>query len=316
VDAGQFVTFVDYIAQKDSRIADSLNQDVATGIAAVKKMYVDFLKDTHLEFKHDKNGLENIDLNLVDRDFIQLFGASTHKNAALFKYKMDRWYEHDIVWRGWSHLERVIPEAELLQMFTTGSAQMISNRLLGLAYSGARPDQLVAAAKNTFGEYNKDLIAGDAFYEMMKDHHQEGKLYRSSYGYSTSKNWTVGRAFAMGAMKVADYGQQHLHQDKVKSRILIGVRQAKKDVDQGRLHQFRKSYQYIYGRQQEVTGISMAEPDSLAIIQRINAEGGVDVTYLRDEQNPNIILKIDGDYRPQRGDDLNNFTVVGRINLN
>lgn len=125
-------------------------------------------------------------------------------------------------------------------------------------------------------------------------------MYNISYGYSTSKNRDVGKAFAMGAMVVGEYGAHKAPelQALLKSRVLVGARRANKDVDLGRLKQVRDEFSYKYGRQQEVMGIGASDPDAITIVQTIDAEGGVTLSYLRNKNNPKEIFVIKGDIDP------------------
>jgi hypothetical protein len=125
-------------------------------------------------------------------------------------------------------------------------------------------------------------------------------MYGISYGYSTSKNRDVGKAFAMGAMVVGEYGAHKAPelQALLKSRVLVGARKAHKDVDLTRLKQVREEFSYKYGRQQEVMGVGASDPDSISIIQTIDAQGEVELTYLRNKNKPNEILVIKGDIAP------------------
>jgi hypothetical protein len=135
---------------------------------------------------------------------------------------------------------------------------------------------------------------------MARDHSETGPLYGESYGFSTSKNREVGKAFAMGAMVVGEYGAHKAPelQALLKSRILVGAQRANKDVDLGRLKQLREEFSYKYPRQQEVMGIGASDPDSIRIIQTIKADGSVEFTYLRNPQKPNEIWVIEGDFDP------------------
>jgi hypothetical protein len=45
-------------------------------------------------------------------------------------------------------------------------------------------------------------------------------------------------------------------------------------------------------------GIGASDPDAITIIQTINAEGGVTLTYLRNKNNPKEIFVIKGDIDP------------------
>ena len=134
---------------------------------------------------------------------------------------------------------------------------------------------------------------------MAKDHSETGPQYGVSYGFSSSKKWEVGKAFAMGAMVVGKYGE---HQDPelqklLKSRVLVGFKRAKKDVDLGRLKQVRPDFSYKYGRQQEVMGIAAVDPDAVMVIQVFDENGNVVKSYVRPEHRPHEIWLYLGDVR-------------------
>lgn len=71
-----------------------------------------------------------------------------------------------------------------------------------------------------------------------------------------------------------------------------------KDVDLGRLKQLRPEFSYKYGRQQEVMGVGASDPDAISIIQTIDAEGGVTLSYLRNPKKADEIWVIKGDIDP------------------
>jgi hypothetical protein len=124
-----------------------------------------------------------------------------------------------------------------------------------------------------------------------------------SYGYSTSKREVVGKAFAMGAMVVGEYGK-HMDpalQAQLKSRINVASYRAMKDVDLGRLKAFDNDFAYTYGRQAEVMGIGATDPDAVMLIQRLDATGKVMETLLRNVERPNEIMVIEGRYVPGEG---------------
>lgn len=123
---------------------------------------------------------------------------------------------------------------------------------------------------------------------------------RKPCGYSSSKNREVGKAFAMGAMVVGEYGAHKAPelQAILKSRVLVGAKRAHKDVDLGRLKQLRDDFSYKYGRQQEVMGIGASDPDSITIVQTIDAGGGVIISYLRNKNNPKEIFVVKGEIDP------------------
>ncbi|WP_408095481.1 hypothetical protein ACJVC5_10600 [Peredibacter sp. HCB2-198] len=254
----------------------------------------------NIYYKHPKYGVERVEIGYVDDDFKQLYGKSSYDNKELFDFKMKNWYSDQITWRGLASKHAVKTEPEILQMFKELSAHNASNAVVGKLRGNSSPEAVRKAALEDFEKYNDDVF-GDGLVKMAKDHSETGPMYGQSYGYSTSKNREVGKAFAMGAMVVGEYGAHRAPelQALLKSRVLVGARKAHKDVDLTRLKQVRDEFSYKYGRQQEVMGIGASDPDSISIIQTINAEGGVDLTYLRNPQKPDQIWVIKGDIDPK-----------------
>ena len=253
----------------------------------------------NIYYKHPKKGIERVSLSFVDDDFKLLYGKASFNNKELFDFKMKTWYSEDITWRGLSSQNKVHSEADIIEMFTELTTHNASNAVLKKVGGKATPDAIRKAAIEDFEKYN-DNVFGDGLVAMARDHSETGPMYGISYGYSTSKNREVGKAFAMGAMVVGEYGAHKAPelQALLKSRVLVGARRANKDVDLGRLKQVRDEFSYKYGRQQEVMGIGASDPDAITIAQTINAEGGVDLTYLRNKNNPKEVFVIKGDIDP------------------
>ncbi len=249
----------------------------------------------HLIYDHPKRPPEFIGLEPVTDDFLYYYGKQTIHDKRLFDYKIKHWYEKDeVLWRGLADTEDIPTESEILDHFRVFTFHMASNNILNNA-SGTQ-QSLKSHALKDFKRYNEDLFDPEgAVVKMAKDHSETGPLYDSSYGYSTSKNRKVGKAFAMGAMVISDYGQQMKFQHLLKSRTLVGQLKSIKDIDLTTLKQIRPEFSYKYGRQQEVMGIGLADPEAIAIVQTLNEKGKVDLTYLRDLESPNLIHVIRGD---------------------
>ncbi len=256
-------------------------------------------KKNNVYFNHPKKGLERLEVGFVDDDFKLLFGRATSKNKAFYDFKMRTWYSDQVVWRGLASKTHVKTEGEIMNMFQNLDAHMSSNAVLGKVRGHPSPEALRTAALQDFEKYNNDLF-GEGLVQMARDHSETGPMYGISYGYSTSKNRDVGKAFAMGAMVIAEYGAHKAPelQALLRSRVLVGARRAVKDVDLGRLKQVRPEFSYKYGRQQEVMGIGASDPDSIMIIQTLDADGTVALTYLRSTEDPSLIYVIKGDAQP------------------
>lgn len=253
----------------------------------------------NLYYVHPKNGLERVGIGYADDDFKLLFGHPSFKNKALFDFKMKNWHTKDITWRGMASTTQVKNEDDIIKMFKELTTHNASNKINAKLGSNALPDNIRHEALKDFENYNEDVF-GEGLVEMAKDHSETGPLYKMSYGYSTSKNKAVGKAFAMGAMVVGDYGAHTAPelQALLKSRILVGARRATKDVDLTRLKQTHEEFSYKFGRQQEVMGIGASDPDAITIVQTIDANGEVMISYLRHPNNPGEVLVIKGDTDP------------------
>jgi hypothetical protein len=253
----------------------------------------------NLYYHHPKNGLERVAIGYVDEDFKILFGRATYHDKKLFEFKMKTWYSEEINWRCLSHKQLEKSEEEIIEMFKQLSTHNASNAILTKVRSNPSAENIRIAVLEDFEQFNNDVF-GTGLVKMAKDHSETGPMYSISYGYSTSKSRDVGKAFAMGAMVVADYGAHKTPelQSLLKSRILVGSRRAHKDVDLGRLKQLREEFSYKYGRQQEVMGIGATDPDAVTIIQTIDAQGEVILSYLRNKNNPREILVIRGGADP------------------
>jgi hypothetical protein len=255
--------------------------------------------NNNIYYKHPKNGIERVEIGYVDQDFKVLYGKSSFDNQELYDFKMKSWYSNDVNWRGLASKHSVTSEDEIVDMFKELNSHMASNSVLGKTRGNSSAEAIRKAALEDFEKFNDDVFT-DGLVNMARDHSETGPMYGISYGYSTSKNREVGKAFSMGAMVVAPYGQHKLPelQALLKSRVLVGARKSMKDVDLGRLKQVRPEFSYKYGRQQEVMGVGASDPDAITIIQTINAEGGVDLTYLRNPKKSDEIWVVKGDIDP------------------
>lgn len=257
----------------------------------------EFHSRNNIYYRHEKKGLERLEIGFVDEDFRTLFGRPSFNNREVFDFKMRSWYSDDVVWRGLASTTAEKTETEILDMFKNLSAHNASNAVVR---SGARtPEAIREAALRDFDRYNEDVF-GQGLVQMAKDHSETGPLYANSYGFSTSVKRDVGKAFAMGAMVVGPYGSHQAPelQAMLRSRVLVGARRSVKDVDLARLRQLRPEFSYKYGRQQEVMGVGASDPDSISIIQTIDDKGEVILSYLRNKNNPAEIFVVRGNIGP------------------
>lgn len=252
----------------------------------------------NIYYNHPKKGVERVALSFVDDDFIELYGKASYHNKELFDFKMKTWYSEDITWRGLASTYAEKSEQEIVTMFKQLTTHNASNSVLKKILNRS-PEEIRKVAIEDFKKYNDDVF-GDGLVQMAKDHSETGPMYGMSYGYSTSKNRDVGKAFAQGAMVVGEYGKHKAPelQAMLKSRVLVGARRANKDVDLGRLKQVRDEFSYKYGRQQEVMGIGAGDPDAITIVQTLDAKGEPILSYLRNKNNPNEIFVVKGAIDP------------------
>lgn len=285
--------------EKDPGLSDALTRDPVKSWDIVHKRVDEVFARNNIYYKHPKKGIERVEIGYVDEDFKHLYGKASYQDPELFQFKMKTWYSEDITWRGLASKHAVKSEEEIVSMFKELNTHMASNAVVGKVRSKATPEEIRKAALEDFEKYN-DNVFGEGLVQMARDHSETGPMYGISYGYSTSKNREVGKAFAMGAMVVGEYGAHKAPelQALLKSRVLVGARKAHKDVDLTRLKQVREDFSYKYGRQQEVMGVGASDPDSISIIQTIDAQGEVELTYLRNKNKPNEIWVVKGDIDP------------------
>jgi hypothetical protein len=299
---------------KDENLRKRMSQEPTVTYNELLKDYAAFYKKSNIDYVHEKKGLEHVSVNLIDADFLATFGNRSFRNSDLWKEKMDKWYIDETIWRGLSRRNQEIREDEILTMFKTVNSQFVSNNVGRQLTGNMTPEQMNKIIFADFKQYNEDLLT-DGLEKMAKDHSESGPMYGRSYGYSTSTKREVGKAFAMGAMVIAEYGKHKEMQHLLKSRVLVGMKQANKDVTLPRLKQLRPIFSYKYPRQQEVMGIGAADPDSVMFVQLIDAEGGVIKSYVRNPKKPNEIMIFNKEVSSVEEIDFNNLENVQRIIL-
>lgn len=296
VDSEQFNAFIKTLVEMHPELRQQIRIDLLRAMSRMADLFVEYYRSKHIEYIHNKDGERLIALELVDPDFTALFGKNQSGNKELWDAKINRWYDRNmLVWRGLSNKYHETSTQELLNYFNVPTSHLVSNHVL----SNMQEQTLLDAIKEDFQTYNHESISADVV-NMANDHHKTGPRYGMSYGYSTSKREVVGKAFAMGAMVIAEYGKQNdpALQTQLKSRINVASFRALKDVDLGRLKAFDPEFSYIYGRQAEVMGIGGTDPDAVALVQRLDAKGNVIETFFRNFDKPNEILLIEGRFVP------------------
>ena len=300
IDDKQFLAFLEFYLKSNENLEKKLAKNPDEEVEKLVDDFVAFYRKNHIYYIHQKEGQQIVDIDLVDLDFRDTFANKSFRNKKIWENKMSTWYssfeESDLIWRGLSS-RKSKSETEIIDMFVNLSPHMLSNNIVGTGRA-TNTRKMKEAIFKEFDRYNEDLINGGLI-QMARDHSETGPQYRTSYGYSTSRRRSVGKAFAMGAMSVGDYGKhQDLELQKLlKSRVLVAAREAKKDVDLSRLKQVRPEFSYSYGRQKEVMGVGGSDPDSIQLIQTIDENGDVIRSYIRNHNQPDEVWVVAGDFR-------------------
>jgi len=264
----------------------------------IDKKATELYKRDNIYFDHQKKGLERLGLGPVTREFKDVYGKAVSADPLLYERKMSQFYDDQVVWRGLASKNSVKSEEELINFFRESNNHMASNAVLGKRLSKA--DDIRKAGLDDLEKYRKAIeVDGDeGIVRMAKDHSETGPMYGQSWGYSTSKDRKVGKAFAQGAMVVAPYGQHQKFQHLLKQRVLVGGMKAKTDVDLSRLKNLRNEFSYKYPRQQEVMGVGAMDPDAIQVVQTLDEAGKATTTYLRNPERPYEVLVIKGEVNP------------------
>lgn len=265
---------------------------------AIDKKASELYKRDNIYFDHQKKGLERLGLGPVSKEFVEAYGRPMASDPLLYQRKMNQFFDDQVVWRGLASKNHVKSEEELINFFRQTNNHMASNSILGKRLSSA--EDIRKAGLDDLEKYRKSLeVDGDqGIVRMAKDHSETGPMYGQSWGYSTSKDRKVGKAFAQGAMVVAPYGQHQKFQHLLKQRVLVGGRKAKTDVDLSRLRNLRGEFSYKYPRQQEVMGVGAMDPDAIQVVQTLDEAGKASKTYLRNPDRPYEVLVINGEVNP------------------
>ncbi|MCP4913656.1 MAG: hypothetical protein GY909_11120 [Oligoflexia bacterium] len=302
IDDGQYAVFVRKVIDEDPTLASRMETNPTTAWEEVHEKALARYKENNAYYDYrrykGKERVERLQLGVADEDFRALYGHSSYEDPVKYAYKMDTWYQEQVNWRGLATLQGRTPksEAELVGMFKELSPHMTSNHILGART--ADPAKIRELAIDNINTYEKAMAhRGEGDLAEVAKWHSEAVAphYGRSIGYSTSQDRKVGKAFAMGAMVVADYGKHWDHQEKIAQRVLVGARRSVKDVDLMRLKKLREDFSYKYYRQKEVMGIGAADPDSVMIIQVLDETGTSATTYLRDPERPWRIQVIKGE---------------------
>lgn len=308
----QFLAFTKLLVEQHPEIQMELKNNRIQTMSQIAELFVEYYKTKNFRYLHEKDGEQDISLNYVDEAFESLFAIPRAHDIHLWNDKISKWYgKKEIVWRGLSNQTKEFSDVELISLFQNLNPHLMSANALTKVNQGMTA---LEAIKKDFSLYNQELLNGELI-TMAIDHHRTGPRYSQSYGYSTSKREIVGKGFAMGAMVLGAYGTQNKPelQARLKSRINVGQYRAMKDIDLGRLKAFNEDFDYIYGRQAEVMGIGGTDPDAVMIVQKINAEGEVEKTFIRNPKDPNEVLIVNG--KKLLTDKIESNEIIERIKL-
>lgn len=302
INNNQYNEYVRKVIKDDPSLAARVKTDPNGAWDEINELALAEYKKNNVYYDYKrykgKERVERLQLGIVGDDFKQMYGRATYNDPKAYQYKMDEWYKDEINWRGLAARSeaQVKSEEEIVGMFKQMSPHMTSNHVLGART--ADPEAIRKVAMGDIDTYMKSLNqTTEGRLEDIAKWHSEAinPHYGRSIGYSTSADEKVGKAFAMGAMVVADYGQHQKFQHLLSQRILVGARRSVKDVDFMRLKKLRGDFSYKYYRQKEVMGVGAADPDSIMIIKNIDDKGKAINTYLRDPDNPHIVFLVKGE---------------------
>ncbi|MGB0454139.1 MAG: Fic family protein [Bacteriovoracaceae bacterium] len=259
----------------------------------LEQMYLEFTKRTQGVYHHKKRGKLDISVNLLGPDFRADFFNAKYLDPESYKAKMDKWYMNQTVWRGLPYQEEEVTEKEILELFTGFSNNFIA---MNIGYATTQK-QFVKKINKEFDRFNEMLVSGE-YIDYVRGHVNGTEKYDYSFGYSTSRERSSAKGYAMGLLVIGDYKTYRKRQDQLKSRVLMGVQRCHKDIDVSILRQVDDRFRYKYPRQREVLGIGAADPDSMRIVQTLDDDGEVIFSYLRNPEKPYEVLKIKGQHDP------------------
>lgn len=305
IDGAQFVAFLKALGDFHPRIKEEIQVEKSRAMGNILNIFNNFYRTR----------MQTSSLRFVDPDFVDLYGVIRSHKKSLWDGKISRWYDTTtLLWRGVSYRNKEFSRAELLDFFKQPSRQLISNLAQQGLQDGASFKQ---AALADFSRYNQDLLNGKVI-DTVVAHQGAQSGYQDSYGLSTSKKESIAKDFAMGAEVLAPLGK-HMHpslQEKIKSRIVVASFKALKDVDVSLLPNADVSFRNKFTNEAEVLAIGGADPDSVVLIQRLNAQGEVIETLVRNFEKPDEILVVQGRFVPGPGADvLNSERILDRYIL-
>ena len=319
IDTKQFLYWYKRLLKEDPGVLARLKSSPRETLNEIRSKYISWSKKKRVVYDHKKEGEQEVAVSFVDEDFRKVFGKYFANNKEKFDAKRSLWYGDQTVWRGMSFTDRVVSEKEVLTMFKFVHHMLVSNKALGSwSRSGVKHSDGIKIINRQFDDYNTYLF-NDNLKQIVTDHQQEGPLYWSSFGFSTSRDYKVGRAFAAGAMKVATYGEQYSEevQKQLKSRVLVGLKRAKKDIELNKFRQVEPEFMSTYARQQEVVGVGGVDPDSVDAIHILGPNKGMaEFSYVRNPDKPNEIIKYKGLVNPEDIGNRDDLEIIETFDIN
>lgn len=277
--------------------------------------YKDYQKH-NIIYHHKKKGTERLQMPLIVPEFAKTLEERVFHDAKLWKEKIENWYTPQMLWRGMANQSSKVSEEMILSYFTKFSDHAVSNNILYNLDSFSQKSVMKKGLED-FANYNKEWIEG-TYYKTLKDHHQEGPRYDNSYGISFSRKKSLGQSYAMG-FEVFGIDMKKIKtpqvQNRIKSRINIGVLASKKSIYLGRVKPIESRFSYKYGRQQEQLEIGVVEPDAIMVVQVLNPKGEVEKSYVRNPKKPHLIYLIEGEFVPDMKKSFENIPFIKAFDL-
>ncbi|MCR9206114.1 MAG: Fic family protein, partial [Halobacteriovoraceae bacterium] len=318
IDRDQFNHYVKEVIEERPILLQGIESDPIRAWDEIHKLAEERYLRNNVFFDHrpksGNNVIRDMSLGMPTDDFKNLFGRPSYDDPFTYNYKMDKWYNDEINWRGLATFKgrTVKGEDEILDMFRQLDPHMVSNDILG---KRARdPEAIRKAALGNMDEMEKAIKMAPEETGDISDWakwHSEATdpYYGRSIGYSTSKKESVGKAFGMGAMVNGKFGKvnkadkvsEYLlpeRQARLAQRLNVGTRRSIKDVEIEWMRSLRDNFRYSYGQQREVMGIGAADPDAIMIIKSYDDEGKVIESFVRNPEKPHEIWIVKGDADP------------------
>ena len=292
IDGAQFGAFAHHELARDRALARAFKKTPLPAMATIRLRFKEFVKGTTALCHIPGHGTEQVGLSLVDLDYQHAFAGQYFAEAERWQFKIARWYQDVLLWRGLCSTSSCRSVTEILNLFRVPSDISLCNNLL--EHADAPVPRIMKKLAAEFDRYNRDLISG-TLYEKVIGHVEEGAGYPSSYGLSTSRRWGVAAGFAWGR---GTFGYKDdlvsSRQDEISERLVIGAYQANKDVDVRRFRFLDPRFSYKFGRQQEILAIGGIDPDAVMVVQLLDRRRKVERSFVRSRSSPSSVYEFTG----------------------